>query len=72
MCLLFVVAALNKLVAAVVHWSDSSEPILQSFVHFLMPLAVANHFFLLGEIFALAHGDDAMPVLSVVHIFAGS
>ena len=69
-CLLLVVSALRELVTAVVHGSDPSEAVLESLVHLLVPLAVSDHFLLLGEIFPLAHGDCAVKVFPIVHVFA--
>ena len=67
--LLLVVAAVNELVAAVVHRGDPSEPVLQGLVHLLVPLAVSDHLLLLGEVLALAHGDGAVEMFPVVHVF---
>ena len=69
--LLLVVGAVNELVTAVIHRGHSPEAILEGLVHLLVPLAVSDHFFLLGKIFALAHGHRAVEVLTIVHIFAG-
>ena len=69
--LFLVVTTVYKLVTAIIHGSHSSESILQSFIHLLMPFAVADHFFFLGKVLSFTHGNDTMPVLSVVHVFAG-
>ena len=68
--LLLVVGAVHELVTAVVHWSHSTETILESFVHLLMPFTVSDHFFLLCKIFALAHGYSTVKMLTIVHFFA--
>ena len=67
--LLLVVGAVNELVTAVVHRSDPSEPVLQGLVHLLVPLAVSDHLLLLGEVLPLAHGDGAVEMFPVVHVF---
>ena len=67
--LLLVVGAVNELVTAVVHRSDPSEPVLQGLVHLLVPLAVSDHLLLLGEVLPLAHGDRAVEMFPVVHVF---
>ena len=69
--LLLVMGAVHELVTAVVHGGHSPEAVLESLVHLLMPLAVANHFFLLCKIFSLAHGHSAVEVLAIIHVFAG-
>ena len=69
--LFLVMGAVNKLVTAVIHWCHSPEPILESFIHLLVPLAVPDHFFLLCKIFALAHGHRAVKMFTIVHIFTG-
>ena len=68
--LFLVVGAVHELVTAVVHWSHSTETILESFVHLLMPFTVSDHFFLLCKIFALAHGYSTVKMLTIVHFFA--
>ena len=68
--LLLVVGAVNELVTAVVHRGHPSEPVLQGLVHLLVPLAVADHLLLLGEVLALAHGDRAVEMFPVVHVLA--
>ena len=72
MGLLLVVGAVRELVTAVVHRGDPSEPVLQGLVHLLVPLAVSDHLLLLGEILPLAHGDSAVEVFTIVHVFAAS
>ena len=71
MCLLLVMATVYKLVTTIIHRSHSAESVLQSFIHLLMPFAVADHLFLLGKILAFTHGNDTVPVFPVVHILAG-
>ena len=68
--LLLVVGAVNELVTAVIHRGHSPEAILEGLVHLLVPLAVSDHFFLLGKIFALAHRHSTVKMLTIVHFFA--
>ena len=58
-----------ELITAVIHGSHSAEAVLQSLVHLLVPLAVPDHLLLLGEVLALAHGDGAVEMFPVVHVF---
>ena len=69
--LFLVVGTVHKLVTTVIHWSHSSEPVLEGFIHLLVPFAMSDHFFLLCKIFALAHGDCTVEMLTIIHIFAG-
>ena len=69
--LFLVMGTVHKLVTAVIHWCHSSEAILESFIHLLVPLAVPDHFFLLCKIFALAHWYRTVKMFTIVHIFAG-
>ena len=69
--LFLVVSAIHKLITAIIHWCHSSEAILEGLVHLLVPFTMSDHFFLLCEIFALAHGDCTVKMLTIVHVFAG-
>ena len=58
-----------ELITAVIHGSHSAEAVLQSLVHLLVPLAVPDHLLLLRKVLALAHGDRAVEMFPVVHVF---
>ena len=71
MGLFLVVGTILELIATVVHRRNSSKAIFECLIHFLMPLAVSNHFFFLCKIFPFAHGHRTVKMLTIVHIFTG-
>lgn len=69
MGLFLVMRTILELIATVVHRRNSSKAIFEGLIHFLMPLAVPNHFFFLCKIFPFAHGHRTVKMLTIVHIF---